>query len=430
MAPAAVAGQGQGVHRATFHSVWALLPGAVSRSSSGRGLHHVPPMLPRALLAAAILHGAVIPCPLFPEHCIPGSVRRGRAGNDPAARHAGPRHPFPPCLPEKTGFEKFANNARTGDACSHDNSRDASIVIYPQALTGPTRNMSAITTLVRARLEYLRVCYRSGLGLDAVIKISQETVSTILKTVSDFPKAISVETASELVALISEDLEMFSPEHRRELIDSINSKTSRPDVGCLDNSDVQRDTVAAEVVPRSKQSMYHIENYMTPEIWSLLRAPHVNREVAYLEISKLLVLLGLSRPKEPFWGHLLAFVQWATVTPLENPYKERDRLKAIWAEAKLNMNSAGHDVPTEYPEQPTKLMDTHPHIYLRAYSGSRQPQRPPPRMDIHSLRLMKDNTGCRNTKTSMYQDPCLQRHHLALETMLVLGKHVSATPPR
>ena len=222
---------------------------------------------------------------------------------------------------------------------------------------------------------------------------------------------------------------MFSPEHRRELIDSINSKTSRPDVGCLDNSDVQRDTVGAEVVPRSKQSMYHIENYMTPEIWSLLRAPHVNREVAYLEISKLLVLLGLIRPKEPLWGHLLAFVQWATVTPLDNPYKERDTLKALWAEAKLNMASH-YDVPTDYPLEPTRLMETHPHIYLRAYSGNEQPTRPPSRMDMHSLRVMKDTTGCRSTKTSVYQDPCLQRHHLALETMLVLGKPVSATPPR
>ena len=162
--------------------------------------------------------------------------------------------------------------------------------------------MSALATLVRARIDYLRVCYRSGIKPDRVMKISQETVSTILKTVSDFPKPISVETASELVTAISEDLELFSPEHRRELIDSINSKTSRPDMGCLDNSDVQRATVGAEVVPRSKQSMYHIENYMTPEIWSLLRAPHVNREVAYLEISKLLVLLGLIRPKEPFWA--------------------------------------------------------------------------------------------------------------------------------
>ena len=144
------------------------------------------------------------------------------------------------------------------------------------------------------------------MSLDAAIKLSQETKTTILKTVSGYPGDISADTASALIACISEDLEMFSPECRQTLIDSINSKTSRSDMGCSDNSDEQPAAASTVLAGRRKQSLYHIENYLTHAIWKRLRAVPVNREVVYLEIAKLLVQLGLHRLKEKFWGHLFA----------------------------------------------------------------------------------------------------------------------------
>ena len=125
---------------------------------------------------------------------------------------------------------------------------------------------------------------------------------------------------------------------------------------------------------------------------------------------------------ETFWIHLLNFIQWATDAPMDNPYSARDTLKALWAEAKSKSNMA--DGPTEYPVDPITLMETHPHIYLRAYVGNEQPIRPPPGKDILSLNVLKQATGCRSTKTSGSHDRSMivQRHHLALETMLVLGK--------
>ena len=69
------------------------------------------------------------------------------------------------------------------------------------------------------------------MSLDAAIKLSQETKTTILKVVCNYPPEISLDTASALIACISEGLELFSPECRQTLIDSIISKTLQSDVG-------------------------------------------------------------------------------------------------------------------------------------------------------------------------------------------------------
>ena len=70
------------------------------------------------------------------------------------------------------------------------------------------------------------------MSLDAAIKLSQETKTTILKTVSGYTGDISADTASALIDCISEDFELFSPECRQTLIDSIIRKTLQSDVGC------------------------------------------------------------------------------------------------------------------------------------------------------------------------------------------------------
>ena len=123
---------------------------------------------------------------------------------------------------------------------------------------------------------------RSGMKADAVIRISQQEATNIVNRVSTYPRTISVETASALVNCISEDLEMFSPESRQLLIDSINSKTSRGDNVPFDNSDVQTATVANAAVLRERQSMYHIENYLTQAMWKRLCAVHLNLSLIHI----------------------------------------------------------------------------------------------------------------------------------------------------
>ena len=110
---------------------------------------------------------------------------------------------------------------------------------------------------------------------------------------------------------------------------------------------------------------------------------------------------------------------------MDNPYNDRDMLKALWNEAKINM-VLHCDGPTEYPVMPTMLIDTHPGVYIRTHARDAQPIRPPVPKSIHSLNILKTTTPCRNTKgnvlTDMYPDMMLQRYHLVLETMLVFGK--------
>ena len=51
---------------------------------------------------------------------------------------------------------------------------------------------------------------------------------------------------------------------------------------------------------------------------------------------------------------------------------DRDLLKTLWNEAKINM-VLHCDGPTEYPVMPTMLIDTHPGVYIRAYARDDQP---------------------------------------------------------
>ena len=160
------------------------------------------------------------------------------------------------------------------------------------------------------------------MSLDTLIKVSKETQTTILNAVSASTCDLSTYTASVLITCISDDLELFNPEGRQALIDSIHSKTRRSDMGCPDNIDEQQATDATACVHCNKQSLYHIENYLTHAIWKRLRADQVNRKVVYLEIAKLLAQLGLSRPQEKFWGHLVGTLQWAMEGRLNHPLRD------------------------------------------------------------------------------------------------------------
>ena len=289
--------------------------------------------------------------------------------------------------------------------------------------------MAALLGVVGKRIDYLKACQKCGMESNKWQKITEEAKKTILNTLVSYREDISVETATALISCIAEDSTLLTDEDRQVLIDSITSKTRHSDVGYVDYIDNQPAAAANVFARRSKQTLYHIENYLTHELWKGLREAHVNRQVVYTKITFLLVQLGLHRPRETFWGHLVGFVQWATEAPMDNPRTDRDMLKARWSEARLTMD-VDFSAPAVYPMVPAMLMQTHPDIYRRAYVDD-EPSLPPPTMDVQYLEVLKATTGCRKTKTIMFKGTTarMERHRVALET---IGdrKAVSATSPR
>ena len=115
--------------------------------------------------------------------------------------------------------------------------------------------MTLLMNTVASRIKFLEVCLKSGMDHDAAMKVTEQSNTAILKVVCDCPREISLDTASALIRCISQDMQMFSPECRQALIDSINSKTSRNDMGRSDNIDEQQAAAVPAFAEPAKQSL-------------------------------------------------------------------------------------------------------------------------------------------------------------------------------
>ena len=100
--------------------------------------------------------------------------------------------------------------------------------------------MAGVLHAVASRTKFLAVCYKANMDRDATRKLAEQCKTLILKLVSDYPRELSLHDAGALIRCISEDLELFSSECRQELIDCINSKTSRNDFQPSGNIDEQQ----------------------------------------------------------------------------------------------------------------------------------------------------------------------------------------------
>ena len=136
--------------------------------------------------------------------------------------------------------------------------------------------------------------------------------------------------------------------------------------------------------------MYYVENYFTPSIWQQLGAPEFNRGL-FVDIMRLFCKLGMHRPREEFWDHLVGTLQWATGGKLTGPFEpDKEVLQYLVSNFEFEMNESG-EAPTEYPRLPHDLLETHPHLFARAYEGKEEPIAPPSLLDTNMLAQLKSS---------------------------------------
>ena len=256
--------------------------------------------------------------------------------------------------------------------------------------------MAALLPTVQARIVHLQTCKRAGTCGASYLNIVRDTRTIILNSITNYPHSIPVETASALIASVVEDGDLFDLQDRCAIVESVNAKTCQNDYVPTVADQRGNDRVTNEkLLPR--QSMYHVENYFTQKVWSKLREHnHGNRTMVYLEIGRLLVSLGMQRPQEKFWGHLVGTLQWAMEGRLDNPLKERDSLKRYFVQCRTVMNCK-IDAPIEYPREPNQLLEHYPGLYHRTYTND-LPIQPPVSLDTHTLNVLKTTIGCRSTR--------------------------------
>ena len=171
--------------------------------------------------------------------------------------------------------------------------------------------MATLLPTVQARINHLRCCKNAGMGGDAYLKCVREATQIIISCITNFRHSIPVESASALITSVVDDPNLFSLADRQAIVESINEKTSQNDHVPAVADQRGNDRFGTEkLMPR--QSMYHVENYFTQSTSTMLHeCTSSNRTMVYLKIGRLLVSVGMQRPQENFWGHLVGTLQWA-----------------------------------------------------------------------------------------------------------------------
>ena len=273
--------------------------------------------------------------------------------------------------------------------------------------------MTAVVSALSTRIKYVQ-SLRLHTTEEEMRRIVMATESNIEQCIDKYPYTISLATATALIDLISEDTTLFSEGFRRLIIEKVNARLgTEPDTANM--------TLMPAAPINGKQTMMYPENYFTECIWRGIVDAESSQHDIYMHIVAILVRLGLSRPQETFWGVLVATLQWGSNNPDFDQGQVREIMKRIWRNVKFIIPTAP-DAPVEYPKLPSKLLETHPELYHRAYKVQDFPVEPPKHLDFMRLSVLRSLTGSRITKKPILGAVPLQWHLMALETMSVLGK--------
>ena len=279
--------------------------------------------------------------------------------------------------------------------------------------------------MVEDRVNHLKSCNAAGIGGNTFLACRDDTVRAIKTEIKNATRSISAETAGSVIRIVCEENELFGEECRCETVDSVQRNTCSDDTTDQTADPDLTDKLADDkLLPR--QSMYYVENYFTPSIWQQLGAPEFNRGL-FVEIMRLLCNLGMHRPREEFWDHLCGTLQWATGGKLTGPFEpDKEVLQYLLSNFEFEMQLSG-EAPTEYPRHPHVLLETHPHLFGRAYTIAQQPIAPPSLLDTNMLAQLKSSPI---SPTVPPQQPPQQPWHLGwLSKPCWCSESCVTTPP-
>ena len=274
--------------------------------------------------------------------------------------------------------------------------------------------MAAMVAALSTRIKYLQ-SLRQHTSEEEMRRTVMDTECNINQCMDKYPYTISLDIATTLIEVLSEDTTIFSEQFRQSMIEKINGKLATHRA----INDV--DAILPAGTMHVKQTMMYPENYFTEDIWRRILDGEAREADVYMPIVGLLVRVGLSRPQETFWGSLVATVQWGRCSPNFDAAHVRDTMKSMWKHFRFIIPTIP-DAPTEYPTTPSKLLDTHPVLYERAYP-IHQPVAPPSHLEPIKLSWLRSTTGSRCTKKPLIGAVNVNQWHvMAHETMLVFGK--------
>ena len=266
---------------------------------------------------------------------------------------------------------------------------------------------------VECRMNYLEAviaAYDMAKGTPAYTRKSADTAEALHRFIVASPKIGPTEAVHVIQAIRAKDV--FTAHDRERIIAVIERRVD------LDAEETMPSPPCTAILTpppahRKKQTMDNIQNYMTAALWDHMRKGDDHLHVL-VDVAKLIVNLGVMFPSEKLFGKIIALIGFCHCGPLPPPMQLLKEVKDNYRAYRGNTHSfqLGGYVPTAvrckdigpqvYPQCPSELLTSHPHLHRRAYKAT-IPVQIPAWVDQAKLHhCMAQNTICRKTD---------RRHH-------------------
>ena len=264
---------------------------------------------------------------------------------------------------------------------------------------------------VECRMNYLEAvfaAYDMAKGTPAYTRKSADTAEVLHRFIVASPKIGPTEAVHVIQAIRAKDV--FTAHDRERIIAVIERRVD------LDAEETMPSPPCTAILTpppahRKKQTMDNIQNYMTAALWDHMRKGDDHLHVL-VDVAKLIVNLGVMFPSEKLFGKIVALIGFCHCGPLPPPMQLLKEVKGNYRAYRGNTHSfqMGGYVPTAvrrkdmgpqvYPQCPSELLTSHPHLHRRAYKET-IPVQIPAWVDQAKLHhYMAQKLICRNTNRS------------------------------